>query len=155
MNQFVSDKPLWVVCWQPSGQFLKLIVNLVKLQQIKIVSSDFGETTSPSQFPVLLFQEPTVKTNIEMFQEFKTLRLWNSARPVSRERMLLILLIQSQTWKEFSANKICTDETTPWLSPRTSTVLLNMYLWCDVMWCGLTVTIHRKGFNLLKASKGS
>ena len=75
MNQFVSDKPWWVVCWQPSGQFLKLIVNLVKVQQIKIVSSDFGETTSPSQFPVLLFQEPTVKTNIEMFQEFKTLRL--------------------------------------------------------------------------------
>ena len=36
-----------------------------------IVSSYFGETTGP--FPVLFFQEPTEKTNIEMFQEFKTL----------------------------------------------------------------------------------
>ena len=60
-----------------------------------VVSSYFGETTGP--FPVLFFQEPTEKTNIEMFQEFKTLRLGNCARPVSRERMLLILLIQSQT----------------------------------------------------------
>ena len=76
--------------------------------------------------PVLFFQEPTEKTNIEMFQEFKTLRLWNSARPVGRERMLLILLIQSQTWKEFPANKIYTDETTPLLSLFTAKHYVSM-----------------------------
>ena len=38
-------------------------------------------------------------------------RLRNSAGPVSHGRMLLILLIQFSTWKEFSANKIYPDET--------------------------------------------